>query len=1058
MGMLRLLQRILFSIVPVTIMVTTAWSATITGTIANSSGKTGWAYISTQEGLGTSVRFATAGDTTPKEFSIRGLGTNQSVPLKAFLDAGGDGSQNGNDPQGNSVVVHLPIGTDVAVADPLVLNNPALVLPASQSSPTVLQGTGCNFLTWEADYTAAGQAIADSYLISWSDNSTGSPVLGSVTLPAGNESFWLHNGGQAGYYYRVEAVVGSQKAASLWTAVTPRPAGTTVSASFTLSGLTPSGILFAALMDESSDTPKMAFASVAFAASPSVLTFSGVQPGSYRVAGFIDINGNGTEDTGDVTLPEDDEIMVTVGEAPVTGVTVALVAKDAVVTVRTTHSRNDKYEWYTLNFGAEGHRKQPVKVAIIGGAGIDEPVDLGFREWGDFQHTRFTDGARPDKGASYSLLVTYSDNSTAELPGTVTDVLDSFPLPNSPVGPIVPANLQPQFSWQAPANPPAGDYSYSIWLNTLSGYDVHWQQDDISAGQLSIPYGGSPLTERVPYLYTIGLQDAHGNRAEYQTTFVTANAPYITGFTPAAGTAGTAITIDGLNFGSNPTVSIGGVTATIQSKTNTRIVATVPSHSTPGEKSVSVSSSQVSSLSANNEMFYYGSSAIFVGKAVLAGSKAPVSGATLSLDNFASVKNDTGTDGTVTLSGLPANRFVTFKLSKDGFIPIYSQSVNLNGTVDATAHPFLLYSKADLADWNMVPGKSAFLIRVLDASGNPVSGATVSATRGNRPEAPYAVDYTADGITFGGSVTGANGLAVIRNVDAGDYVTMAALKSNWTFASTTVMAYVDSMSQGAIMGNLAAPAPVITSISPTTGTAGTAITINGSNFSNVPGDNWVLLNGLTVQAVTLSTSQLQIVVPAGATSGTISVVTPNGSAAGSQTFTVQHLLTVNTAGTGSGTVTSVPVAISCLSNSLAGCLAPVDQGQTVTLAQTTGAGSQFIGWSGDCTGTGVCSVIMNAARSVTATFDTTQKVKVIGTVSSYYGQLQKGYDAAQEGDEIRVQSGDFSENLNLTRNVGVRLHGGYDSIFGSNSGQNSVLIGTLKISGGSVKVKNMVVR
>lgn len=1057
MGMSRLLQRILFSITLVTIMVTTAWSATITGTIANSSGKTGWAYISTQEGLGTSVRFTTAGDTAPKVFTIRGLETNQPATLKAFLDAGGEGFQNGNDPQANSVVVQ-PVDTGVAVANPLVLNNPALILPASQSSPTVLQGTGCNFLTWEGDYTDNGQAVADSYLISWSGNSTGSPLLGSVSLPAGNEGFWLHNGGQAGYYYRVEAVVGSQKATSLWSAVTPHPAGTTVSASFTLSGLAPSGILFAALMDESSDTPKMAFASIAFGASPSVLTFSGVEPGTYQIAGFIDMNGNGADDAGDVMLPEDDEIMVTVGEVPVTGITVALEAKDAVVTVRTTHSRNDKYEWYSMNFGVEGVRKQPVKVAITGGAGIDEPVDLGLREWGDFEYHSFGKGVRPVKGASYSLAVTYSDGSSAELPGTVTDVLDSFPMPNTPVGPIVPANLQPQFSWQAPANPPAGDYSYSIWLNTQNGYDTTWYQEDISAGQLSIPYDGSPLTEGVSYLYTIGLMDAHGNRAEYQTSFVTANTPYITGFTPAAGTAGTTITIDGLNFGSTPTVSIGGVAATIQSKTDTRIVATVPSHSGPGGKVVTVSSSQGAALRANNEMFYYGSSATFVGKAVLAGSKAPVSGATLSLENFASVKSDTGTDGTVTLSGLPADRFVMFKLSKDGFIPFYSQNVNLNGTVDATAHPFLLYSKADLADWNMVPGKSVFAIRVLDASGNPVSGATVSAFGSKGPEHPYTVDYTADGTTFDGSVTGASGLAVIRNVDAGDYVTLAAQKSNWTFSNTTVMAYVDSMSQGAIMGNLTAPPPAISSISPTTGTVGTAISINGSNFSNVPGDNWVLLNGMTVQAVTLSTSRLQIVVPTGATSGMVSVVTPNGSAASSQTFTVQHLLTVNTTGTGSGTVTSVPIAISCLSNSPGGCIAPIDQGQTVTLAQATSAGSQFIGWSGDCAGTGACNVVMNATRSVTATFNTTQKVKVIGALSSYYGQLQNGYDAAQEGDEIRVQSGEFSENLNLTRTVAVKLHGGYDSIFGSNSGQNSVLIGTLKISRGSVKVRNMVVR
>jgi uncharacterized protein (TIGR03382 family) len=40
----------------------------------------------------------------------------------------------------------------------------------------------------------------------------------------------------------------------------------------------------------------------------------------------------------------------------------------------------------------------------------------------------------------------------------------------------------------------------------------------------------------------------------------------------------------------------------------------------------------------------------------------------------------------------------------------------------------------------------------------------------------------------------------------------------------------------------------------------------------------------------------------------------------------------------------------------------------VTLTAASAAGSNFGGWSGDCTGTGSCQLAMSVARSVTATF------------------------------------------------------------------------------------------
>ena len=79
----------------------------------------------------------------------------------------------------------------------------------------------------------------------------------------------------------------------------------------------------------------------------------------------------------------------------------------------------------------------------------------------------------------------------------------------------------------------------------------------------------------------------------------------------------------------------------------------------------------------------------------------------------------------------------------------------------------------------------------------------------------------------------------------------------------------------------------------------------------------------------------------------------------------RYRLTVTTAGTGSGTVTSAPAGIACGAT----CAADFDSGTSVTLSAGPVAGATFAGWSGACAGTGACTVTMDAARSVTATFD-----------------------------------------------------------------------------------------
>jgi len=82
----------------------------------------------------------------------------------------------------------------------------------------------------------------------------------------------------------------------------------------------------------------------------------------------------------------------------------------------------------------------------------------------------------------------------------------------------------------------------------------------------------------------------------------------------------------------------------------------------------------------------------------------------------------------------------------------------------------------------------------------------------------------------------------------------------------------------------AAAAPTITSFSPPQGRVGTAVTINGTNFTGVQA---VTFNGTSASYQTVSSTRVSALVPAGATTGRIGVVTAGGTATSSKSFRVR---------------------------------------------------------------------------------------------------------------------------------------------------------------------------
>ena len=103
----------------------------------------------------------------------------------------------------------------------------------------------------------------------------------------------------------------------------------------------------------------------------------------------------------------------------------------------------------------------------------------------------------------------------------------------------------------------------------------------------------------------------------------------------------------------------------------------------------------------------------------------------------------------------------------------------------------------------------------------------------------------------------------------------------------------------------------------------------------------------------------------GACSGrTECTITLNANSTVTVNFTSNPGLTVQLAGTGSGSVTSNPNGVNCGST----CSAVFAAGTIIVLTPTASQNSTFSGWSGACSGTGPCQVTLQNSAEVTATF------------------------------------------------------------------------------------------
>ena len=151
---------------------------------------------------------------------------------------------------------------------------------------------------------------------------------------------------------------------------------------------------------------------------------------------------------------------------------------------------------------------------------------------------------------------------------------------------------------------------------------------------------------------------------------------------------------------------------------------------------------------------------------------------------------------------------------------------------------------------------------------------------------PYWIKLARSGnvFTLYGSADGVNwvqlGSSQTVNMAQNVYVGLAVSSRSTASLATATF---DSVS----VSSAAAPAPVITAVSATTGSIGSQVVISGSGFGATQGGSAVLLNGAAVTINTWSDTSITITIPPGATSGPLLVsVAPTMNDSNAVRFTV----------------------------------------------------------------------------------------------------------------------------------------------------------------------------
>lgn len=144
------------------------------------------------------------------------------------------------------------------------------------------------------------------------------------------------------------------------------------------------------------------------------------------------------------------------------------------------------------------------------------------------------------------------------------------------------------------------------------------------------------------------------------------------------------------------------------------------------------------------------------------------------------------------------------------------------------------------------------------------------------------------------------------------------------------------------------------------------------------------------------------------------------------TFDLNPSLTIGLGGnpSGTGTVTSNPPGINCQFPQGGACQAYFPKGTAVQLTAAPGSGSVFDGWTGGCSGKGVCTVTMNSDQNIGGSFTgpPTINIGIGGTGSGSITSVPPGIDCPATACSFVFPSG-TSVSLTATAASGSGFDG-----------------------------------
>lgn len=322
--------------------------------------------------------------------------------------------------------------------------------------------------------------------------------------------------------------------------------------------------------------------------------------------------------------------------------------------------------------------------------------------------------------------------------------------------------------------------------------------------------------------------------------------PSITNFSPTSGSAGTDVTISGTNFSGTTQVQFNGTNANFRVDSSTQITATVPSGATTGPISVTTPAGTAAS-SSNFSV----------------GNVAPT------ITGFTPANGAAGTQVSITGSNFAGVTQVQFNGTNASFTVVSSQEIKATVPPGATSGPITVTTSAGAATSSSNFTATGPLNPVI-SDFSPSSGAAGTVV-------------TINGANFAGTTS-----VKFNGTDASFMVNSSAQISATTPASATtgpitVTTVSGNASSPSAFTVVASSAPTIAGFSPTSGAAGTQVIITGTNFSNVTA---VRFNGTSAGFTVNSSTQITATVPAGATSGPISVTTTVDTAVSASNFQV----------------------------------------------------------------------------------------------------------------------------------------------------------------------------